>query len=657
MGALSTGDAEARSASSTFKRAPGGDANASTTRAVEGKSFASERIAAGGASSAGAASEAVRKAKVTMRAMQQAEAVKQTAHAHRMSMDDDVDLSWGGYAEAAEDVADYAEALLELEASEKDDAATRQLSHDEGELEAMETPRRLSPTTRRAAADALARLDLGKVVVAPKRKILNSGGVSMSSVEELTAKPVDAAVAAAVLGLPSQREAKQGGVKAVKKQGVKKVVVKEVAKGKKEEASAEIKGNRVRAPTGSGAHKEEWKAFVDWKMMDHQDYDAIPDEKFEMLAKKLHIKRRWRPMVSYLVSLGLSTKELEKVLVNCEELFKRPVGKIMTRVEYLQGEVGIEAKDLRKLITKDPRILLQRNRHSIPRCRYLTEVGVPSEKLPRLLLKSPQVLRLSVEKGLKPRVAYFQNELHICEDEIGKLIERNPNVLTFSVENQIQPRVDFLKDMGISHEGITKMIVRHPHLLQYSFEGLEEHINFLGSIGMNEEDMVLTVTRLSQLFSLSVTNSLKPKFEYLTQELGGDVQTCVKFPAYFSLSLDQRIRPRHTYMQRNGGAPDPFPMKYLSENDKAFAARASRSLEEFEEYKEQMVPLFKQETAKRKENAEGRAIYEQQQLSRIQSRREQERLLMVKNQGYSQRIIDARNSMNRVRLGSSRMSR
>ena len=56
-------------------------------------------------------------------------------------------------------------------------------------------------------------------------------------------------------------------------------------------------------------------------------------------------------------------------------------------------------------------------------------------------------------------------------------------VLTFSVENQIKPRVDFLKDLGISHDGVVKMIVRHPHLLQAeSFRGLEEHINFLGSI-------------------------------------------------------------------------------------------------------------------------------------------------------------------------------
>ena len=67
---------------------------------------------------------------------------------------------------------------------------------------------------------------------------------------------------------------------------------------------------------------------------------------------------------------------------------------------------------------------------------------------------------------------------------------------------------------------------------------------------MTEQEMVHTVTRLSQIFSLSVADSLKPKFIYLTEELGGNVQTCVKFPAYFSLSLDKRIRPRHTYLQQ-----------------------------------------------------------------------------------------------------------
>ena len=83
-------------------------------------------------------------------------------------------------------------------------------------------------------------------------------------------------------------------------------------------------------------------------------------------------------MISYLVSLGLSTCELEKVLVNCEEVFRRPVAKVVARVEYLQNELGFEGAELRKLIKKEPNVLLQRNRHSIPRCRYLMELGIPA---------------------------------------------------------------------------------------------------------------------------------------------------------------------------------------------------------------------------------------------------------------------------------------
>ena len=641
---------------------------------------------------AAAASKAAREAKATMSAMREAE-----AHADRLSArmrSGGKEATSSGATSSHQNIA--ATTRRQLEFDDDDYAAT--MTTTTTEEETMETPRRPRPTTRRAAADALAKVNLARAsaggggdVVGTAAAVGNGNGKTReqqkpkrkkrqqqqqqqlklhhhqvsSEVAALKAKPVDAASAAAVLGTPStspkappKKNSSSGGGVVKRAKAASKTTKTTTRKKSTPSSQPHVHHAHVPAPTGSGAHKDDWNSFVDWKMMEHQDYQTIPDDQFEELSTKLHIKKKWRPMVSYLVSLGLTTKELEKVLVNCEELFKRPVAKILTRVEYLQNELGFEGADLRKLIIKEPKILLQRNRHSIPRCRYLTEVGVPPEKLCNMLRKQPQILHLSVEKGLKPRVAYFKNELLIANDEIAKLIERNPAVLTFSVENQIMPRVEFLKDMGISHENVSKMIVRHPHLLQYSFEGLEEHINFLSSIGMNEEEMVLTVTRLSQLFSLSVTNSLKPKFEYLTEELGGNVQTCVKFPAYFSLSLDQRIRPRHTFLKEFNRAPDPFPMKYLSENDTAFAARASKSLEDFVEYKEHVVPLFKQETERKKERAAERSVMEQRQFKMREARTEQQRRLMVKNQGYSQRIIDARNSMNRVKmLGISRKSR
>ena len=86
----------------------------------------------------------------------------------------------------------------------------------------------------------------------------------------------------------------------------------------------------------------------------------------------------------------------------------------------------------------------------------------------------------------------------------------------------------------------------------------------------------------------------------MTDELGGTKDTCVKYPAYFSLSLDNRIRPRHKFLEQFDLAPDPFPMKLLSVRDDEFVLRASKSLNEFEEYKTQMVPIFAAQTAREK---------------------------------------------------------
>jgi len=590
-----------------------------------------------------------REAKVAMSAMRQAEAAKKSARSDAQLRRDDAALPRDRDPESTS------------AAASRDDS---------------EPPVSPRPEAKAKAAEGLARLTLGKGTK-------TSSGTDPKAA--FTSKPVDAEAAAAVLGAPPTTSSESTSTSSAAPKKVKANAGKRLSGEKKTLRPSEAsptkpseasptkpskasptkpratKKARVPAPTGSGAHKPQWDSFVDWKMMEHQDYADLPDDQFEKLSEKLHIKEKWRPMVSYLVSLGLTTKELEKCLVNCEEIFKRPVAKVMTRVEYLQNELGFEGDELRKLIHKEPAILLQRNRHSIPRCRYLTELGIPSEKLPSMLRKQPQILHLSVQKGLMPRVAYFKKELLIPEAEIPKMLERNPAVLTFSVENQIKPRVDFLKDLGISHDGVVKMIVRHPHLLQYSFEGLEEHINFLTSIGMDEQDVVHTVTRLSQLFSLSVKDSLRPKFTYLTDALGGDHKTCVKFPAYFSLSLDQRIRPRHAYLQSYQCAPDPFPMKYLSENDAAFAARAAEgggSLRDFEEFKQAMVPRFKLETERAKERA-NQSTRAQEHRSRMrEARAEQQRRLMVQNRTASQRIVDARNSMGRVKLlGQARKSR
>uniref|UniRef100_A0A6U0F4M9 Uncharacterized protein n=1 Tax=Ostreococcus mediterraneus TaxID=1486918 RepID=A0A6U0F4M9_9CHLO len=426
-------------------------------------------------------------------------------------------------------------------------------------------------------------------------------------------------------------------------------------------ATAASRATKRASATGAKktVRKSEWDSFVDWKTMEHQEYETLSDAEYAKLTKKLALEPEWRPMVSYLTSLGLKAGDLEKMLINCEEVFNRPVSRVITRVEYLQSEVGLEGKTLRQIVNKDPRILLQRNRHSIPRCRYLTKIGVPQDKLADVLGKQPSILHLSVQKGLMPRVQYLKQEVGIAAEDIPLVIQRSPAVLTFSVENQIQPRVEFLRELGISKENVVKMITRHPHLLQYSFEGLGEHLKFLGEIGMNDNEVALTVTRLSQFFSLSVENSLRPKYEYLTGELGGTKETCVKYPAYFSLSLDQRIKPRHLFLEQYDLAPDPFPMKYLSVKDEEFVLRADRTVAEFEEYKEEMIPIFTAETARRALLRQVTTSSEEQRMELERKRAEYMRTHqeLARKREYSDRVLKARNSHRMLLRVSNRRSR
>ena len=353
----------------------------------------------------------------------------------------------------------------------------------------------------------------------------------------------------------------------------------------------------------SQTKKSEYQAFVDYYSMEYQEYEQMPDKAFEKLRRNLSLEQKHRPMLTYMVSLGFKEKDLEKLMLQSEEqLFSKPVSKIISRVEYLKSELGLEGTSLVKIVSKDPQILLQRNRHSIPRCRYLTHLGLDTQELASVLSKQPSILHLSVQNSLKPRVDYFRHKLGIASEDLAKVITRNPAVLTFSVEDQIAPRVEFLKDLGISHENVAKLILRHPQTLQYSFDGIKEHVNFLAKdCKMNDEEVAKTISRLNTFFSLSLEDNLRPKYEYLIDELGGTKQTAISFPAYWSLALDTRIKPRHRFMEEYNAAPDPFPMKLLAEKDEVFVKRVrGANLDAFEAFKKDNVESYIAETQKKK---------------------------------------------------------
>ena len=116
---------------------------------------------------------------------------------------------------------------------------------------------------------------------------------------------------------------------------------------------------------------------------------------------------------------------------------------------------------------------------------------------------------------------------------------------------------------------------------------MQPRIEFLmNEVGMDEAEVADVVTKLSQLFSLSVENSLRPKYEYLTEELGGSKQSLVSFPTYLTLSLEQRIEPRHRFLVELKKAENPFKLSQLLLKDDVFAHRAGARLEQYQAFRD-----------------------------------------------------------------------
>lgn len=69
---------------------------------------------------------------------------------------------------------------------------------------------------------------------------------------------------------------------------------------------------------------------------------------------------------------------------------------------------------------------------------------------------------------------------------------------------------------------------------------------------MSNEEAVGMVLRCPALFTFSVENNFRPKFEYFAGEMKRRLEELKEFPQYFAFSLEKRIKPRHLEVVERG---------------------------------------------------------------------------------------------------------
>ncbi|KAL2524430.1 Mitochondrial transcription termination factor family protein [Abeliophyllum distichum] len=192
---------------------------------------------------------------------------------------------------------------------------------------------------------------------------------------------------------------------------------------------------------------------------------------------------------------------------------------------------------------------------------FLQSKGIHHKDLGRIFGMCPQILTSDIKTDLNPVFNFLSYDLKVPEQNFRKVINKCPRLLISSVRDQLKPALFYLQRLGF--KDLYALAYQDPILLVSRVEKtLISKLDYLVSLGFSKDDAVGMVLRCPGLFTYSIENNFKPKFEYFDKEMKGELEDLKEFPQYFAFSLEKRIKPRHMEVVQCGiGVSLPLMLK------------------------------------------------------------------------------------------------
>ncbi|KAK6932162.1 Transcription termination factor, mitochondrial/chloroplastic [Dillenia turbinata] len=182
---------------------------------------------------------------------------------------------------------------------------------------------------------------------------------------------------------------------------------------------------------------------------------------------------------------------------------------------------------------------------------FLESKGIHQKDLARIFGMCPKILTSNIKNDLNPVFNFLSQDLSIPENNFRRVINKCPRLLVSSVRDQLKPALIYLRRLGF--RDMEALAYQDPILLVSSVEKtLIPKLEYLMSLGFTKSDVIGMVLRCPGLFTFSIENNFKPKFEYFTVEMEGKLEDLKEFPQYFAFSLEKRIKPRHLEVVQRG---------------------------------------------------------------------------------------------------------
>uniref|UniRef100_A0ACD5Z5H1 Uncharacterized protein n=1 Tax=Avena sativa TaxID=4498 RepID=A0ACD5Z5H1_AVESA len=310
-----------------------------------------------------------------------------------------------------------------------------------------------------------------------------------------------------------------------------------------------------------------------------------PAQALKASAKLSHLKSPTKPdaVLTFLAGLGLSGANIAAAVVKDPKSLCVDVEKTMSPIVAGLSGHGLSHTEIARLVSLGRTI--SRCRSVVPNLQYYMSLFGSIESGVRFLRKSPRLLGCSLEKVVKPNVAFLR-KCGLGDCDISKLCLSAPELLSASPE-RIQAMVACAEGLGVprgsgmfrqmlhavaclSEETIAvKMecmkntfrwsdaevriaVCKAPMVLARSKDTLQSKSQFLISeVGL--EPVYIAVCKAPMVLARS-KDTLQSKSQFLISEVGLEPVYIAHGSSMLGLSLEGRLRPRF------------YILKFLKEN-------------------------------------------------------------------------------------------
>ncbi|KAM0885241.1 hypothetical protein ACQ4PT_030475 [Festuca glaucescens] len=288
-------------------------------------------------------------------------------------------------------------------------------------------------------------------------------------------------------------------------------------------------------------------------------------------------------MEDYLVeNCGLTRPQALKASTKISHL--RSPSKPDAVLAFLAG-LGLSTADVAALVAKDPQFLCTRVETTLgPNAVGLTALGLSQTEIASLVSLIPTSF---CYKSIVSNVPYYLSLLGSYENLL-RVLKNSSTLLFVSLEKVVKPNVAFLRECGLDHCDIAKLCISRPWLLGTSLERVQATVACAESIGVprgsgmfrqalhavaflskekvtaqvdylkntlrwSDAEVGIAVSKLPMLLVRS-KGILHILSEFLISEVGLEPAYIAHRPALLSYSLEGRLRPRY------------YVVKFLKEN-------------------------------------------------------------------------------------------